>query len=42
MGKSTKRPSDRIIDKYLNRINELKVNEIVIKLRKEELGEFGY
>lgn len=42
MAKPPKRPSDRIIEKYLDRINERKVNEIVITLMETELNECGY
>jgi len=42
VGKSLKRPSDKIIDKYLDRISERKVNEIVVKLKEKELKDSGY
>ena len=36
-----KPPSERIIDKYLVRLNEVHVNEITITFGNKELKEFG-
>ena len=42
MVKKQKSASDRIIAKYLDRIQERKVDEIVVALKEKELNECGY
>jgi hypothetical protein len=36
-----KPPSERIIDKYLERLNEVYVNEVVVLFKNTDLKEFG-
>ena len=36
-----KNPSERIIDNYLERLNEVRVNEIIVSLKNPDLKEFG-
>lgn len=36
-----KSPSERIIDKYLERLDEVQVNEIIVSFKNIDLKEFG-
>ena len=36
-----KPPSERIIDKYLERLNEVHVNEIIVSFKNTDLKQFG-